>query len=611
VRGIVVPNGSGSYRFWAPFLLLACAACVLCVRLVMLHLDLVTTKPTPNTYTFTRDLRGLRGTICGAAGTDYPLACSMKEWEYHLDADAMATNIKRRAYFNKRKKIRLSYPLATKFIAEQLGIPEVKVMDAYAKRGAGRRNTLIASSMDSAAHDALAPKANLLGLKIEDRHIRRYPQGRRLSHVLGFVNLNPVDSMGGAGIELRYETLLKGRPGMVKGTKTAVGKEVRIRRGVDADPQTGCTVKLTIDHNIQYEVERALADGVVSNGAESAWCIVLAAKTGAVLAMASLPDYEPERFNKYPKENQRNNAISINYEPGSVMKCITACAVLNERRAGPDTLVNTARNDPRYYQLPTDKGHKWDAYMTVRDAIVHSSNIVFGKLGVDLGPTILRRYMAEFGFGRKTGIQLPGEERGDLPPLEDWDKVKWSRAPIGHGISVTAMQLVAAYGAIANDGELLRPYIVESVTDAEGQVIECRGKEVVGHPCRPEVARKVRDMMLGVVKKGGTARRAAVRGYTVAGKTGTAQIAYPGSGYSETDYHASFIGIIPASRPEVVILVTYRKPAFCRRRGERYEIYNHQGGTCAAPTFRRIAEHTMRYLEIEPDIPDEIPEADD
>ena len=594
-------------HFWLPFAVLALGACGLCVRLVMLHLDLITTKPPPNKYTFTRDVLALRGPICGAAGPDYPLACSVKIWEYRLDPKAI--NLKRKSFVDKTKPF--TYSEAAKIIAEQLDLPVGKVLDAYARRGAGSRNTLLATSMDSASNKILAPKAADLGLKIEEKNIRRYPQGKRLSHVLGFVTLDPNASVGNAGIEMRYETLLKGRPGRVKGTRTAIGREVRIRRGVDVDPQTGCTVQLTIDHNIQYEVEKALAAGVASNGAQSAWCVVLNAKSGAVLAMAVLPDFEPEHFNKYPTNDLRNCAISINYEPGSVMKCITACAALNERIAGPDTLVNTAHNDPRYYRLPTDHGHKWDAFMTVRDAIVHSSNIVFGKLGVDLGPKRLHRYMAEFGFGQKTGIQLPGEERGELPPAEKWDKVKWSRAPIGQGVSVTGIQLAAAYGAIANDGELLRPYIVESVTDADGQVIEHHEKEVVGHPCRPEVAREVRKMMLGVAKKGGTARRAAVRGYSVAGKTGTAQIAYPGSGYSGTDYHASFVGIIPASRPEVVILVTYRKPAFCRRRGERYEIFNHQGGTCAAPTFRQIAQYTMRYLEVEPDIPDEIPEEDD
>ena len=594
-------------RFLVPFSLLMAAAIGLCVRLVMLHLDLVTKKPTPNNYTFTRDLLALRGPICGAAGPEYPLACSVKIWEYRLDPKSI--NLRRKSFIDKSKPF--TYSEAARIISEQLEVPLVKVMDAYARRGAGSRNTLLTTSIDSSIHTALVPKAADLGLKIEEKNIRRYPQGKRLSHVLGFVTLDPVASVGNAGIEMRYETLLKGRPGRVRGTKTALGGEVRIKRGVDVDPQTGCTVQLTIDHNLQYEVEKALAQGVVSNGAEAAWCIVLAAKTGAVLAMASLPDFEPESFNKYPKESLRNNAISINYEPGSVMKCITACAALNERIAGPDTLVSTARNDPKYYRLPTDVGHTWDAFMTVRDAVVHSANVVFGKLGVDLGPERLRRYMAEFGLGQKTGIQLPGEERGDVPPAEKWDKVKWSRAPIGQGISVTGIQLAAAYGAIANDGELLRPYIVENVMDADGQVIEHHEKEVIGHPCRPEVAREVRKMMLGVAKKGGTARRAAVRGYTVAGKTGTAQIPYPGRGYSGTDYHSSFIGIIPAMKPEVVILVTYRRPAFCRRRGERYEMFNHQGGICAAPTFRRIAGYAMRYLEVEPDLPDEIPEEDD
>lgn len=598
-----------NFNLYLPFAFLAAFALFIAVRLVMLHLSLVTATTKSNAYTFTRDSLGLRGSICGAAGKDYPLACSVKVWEYRLDPKAI--NLKRQSYIDKTRK--LTYMEASRIIAEQLDLSVEDVMNQYAFRGRSWRNKLLATSSDSQVFAALDPKASALGLKIEEKHIRRYPQGRRLSHVMGYVNFDKTNSVGSAGIELRYETLLKGVPGRVQGTQTALKKEVRALRDVDADSQTGHTVHLTIDHNIQYFVEKALAEGIVSNGAQSAWCVVLNVKTGAVLAMAALPDYEPEHFNEYPKANQLNGAIGVNYEPGSIMKTITACAALNEGIATPDTMIDTSHNDKRYIKLPSDHGHVWEPFMSVRDALVHSSNIVYGKLGVNVGPKRLRDYMLAFGFGRKTGIELPGEERGSLLTMEQWyeDRVKWSRAPIGQGISVTGIQMAAAYAAIANDGELLRPYIVSHVTDAKGNIIEKRGREVAGHPCRPEVARSVRKMMLGVAKRGGTARRAAVRGYTVAGKTGTAQIAYPRKGYSSTDYNSSFVGIIPATRPEIVILVTYSKPVFCRRPGGPYPIYNHQGGVCAAPTFRRIAEMSMRYLEIEPDVPEDFPQEDD
>ena len=282
------------------------------------------------------------------------------------------------------------------------------------------------------------------------------------------------------------------------------------------------------------------------------------------------------------------------------MKTITACAVLNERLVGPDTLMDTRRDDPRYYKLPGDGSHVWPPMMSVRDALVHSSNIVFGKLGVNLGPVRLHKYMKAFGLGARTEIDLPGEERGILPEPSKWDKASQSRAPIGQFVAVTAIQLASAYCAIANDGELLRPYVVEKVVEPDGTVRYAHAREVVSRPISVSTARKVRQMMEGVAKKGGTARRAAVRGYSVAGKTGTAQMK-EGRGYSQRNYNASFIGIIPAGRPEVVLLVTYQKPAYHKPRA-----YNHQGGMCAAPTFSRIATFAMRYLGVEPDRPEEI-----
>ena len=336
--------------------------------------------------------------------------------------------------------------------------------------------------------------------------------------------------------------------------------------------------------------------------------------------MPALPDYDPGNLTASTQEQRRNYAIAQVYDPGSVMKTITACADINERIVTPDTVMATDRKDTRYYRLPSDS-HKMDDFMTVRNALVHSCNVIYGKLGCDLGPRRLWTYMSAFGFGRKTGIELPGEEKGLLPPWQKWDKLKQSRAPIGQGVSVTAIQLAAAYACIANDGELLRPYIVERImehdkppTDLSAVVYE-HERQVLGHPIRPETARKVREMMLGVAKKGGTARRAAVPGYTVAGKTGTAQITKPGGGYYDDQFNASFIGIVPASKPKVVILVTYHRPFTCRRRdtseARGVPVFNHQGGVCAGPTFSTIASFVLRYLAVEPDVPEEVPEDDD
>ena len=597
-------------RFYAPAVLLVAGAIGVGVRLVMLHLSLVTAHAKQADYGFTRNSQGCRGSIYCMDGKEV-LAQTKTVWDYHVDAQAAM-----RDPLNPKKQISATARREKmKMLAEHLQIPLLRVMDAYAARDPNNpqkmaRYVKLATSDDDGIHALLSnPTNNFSELAITERQVRVYPQGRLLSHVIGFVINDPTNRVGSAGIELRYERWLKGTPGTVRGTRIATGGEARVRREIDVDARPGNDVYLTIDPNIQYEVERALAAGVASNKAERAWAIVLSVKTGAVLALANLPDYDPAKYYAYPGA-YFNGAISENYEPGSVMKTITACAVLNEKIAGPDTMINTARNDPNYYRLPGDGSHKWEDRMSVRDSLVHSSNIVFGKLGVILGPKRLWTYMTAFGLGRKTGIELPGEETGIIPNWSTWDKVKWSRAPIGQGVAVTAIQLASAYAAIGNDGELLRPYLVQKVVSPDGAVLyEHAGKEVFGHPITPDTARKVREMMLGVAKKGGTARRAAVKGYSVAGKTGTAQMK-EGRGYSQTAYNASFIGIVPASRPEIVILVTYQKPAYCRSFKLAQEtglpLYNHQGGVCAAPTFSRIATSVLRYMAVAPDIPEEI-----
>ena len=595
------------FRFFLPLIVVGFVTAGLAWRLVVLHLGLKEDGPSTPNYNFKRTMQGTRGSILGANGVTF--AKTMPVWEYALDAQ-VATN----ELFNARKPLTAARRMERiRLVADSLGLPLETVLDAYARTN--RRYQFLARSTDQEAHDTLVhPTNNLREIAVSEKQVRVYPQGNMVSHVLGFVSKDPTNMVGGAGIELRYERYLKGTPGQVHGAKDAIGREDRSRRDLDIDARPGCDVYLTIDPNVQYETEKALREGLARHRAERVWAIVLSVKTGAVLAMATVPDFSPEDFNKTTADVRNNRAISEIYEPGSVMKTITACAVLNEGLVGPDTMVNTKRNDPNYYRLPGDAGHVWDEYMSVRDALVHSSNIVFGKLGCDLGPRRLYEYMTAFGLGRKTGIELPGEQTGIIPHWKQWDKVKWSRAPIGQGVAVTAIQLAAAYAAIGNDGELLRPYVVERVVQADGTEIYHHPREVVGRPITPSVARKVRDMMTGVAKKGGTAKRAAVPGYTVAGKTGTAQMK-AGRGYSSNEFNASFIGIVPATRPEIVILVTYQKPFYCRSRATSeaagVPIFNHQGGLCAAPTFRQIAAVALRYLEVEPDLPDDVPEEDD
>ncbi len=553
-----------------------------------------------NSYVFTRSVQALRGAVMSRATSDtrpgYTYATSVPIWEYH--ADPASVNLNR----HSREHVVTNVALA-------LGLPEARVREAFSNWRS--RYVPLGTSDSDDANRLMTNRKLVSGVSVEEKQVRRYPQGRHLANVLGFVTKDPTNSVGGAGLEMRYESWLKGVPGLIRGAKDAHGNEIRERRIVTKNPERGQTVHLTIDHTVQCDVERELREGLAACQAQAGWAIVLEAETGAVLAMASLPDYEPADFNHATKEMQRNRAIGENLEPGSVMKTITACAVLNEGLVTPDTMMNTSQFEEGYYKLPGDHGHKWEPLMSVRDGLVHSSNIVYGKLGVKLGPAKLWRYFKAFGFGRKSGIDLPGEEIGILPPPKKWDKTSWSRAPIGQFVSVTPMQMAAAYGAVANGGRLMRPYVVDHITDARGETTYRRLPEEVGRPITAETARRVRQMMLGVAKKGGTARRAAVKGYTVAGKTGTAQISLPGwRGYTPGEYNGSFIGIVPASSPKLVILVTYHRPRYCsswdRSKSEGIPLFNHQGGVCAAPVFSRIAASVLAYLEIEPDAPEEL-----
>jgi len=576
-------------RFWLPVLFLALITVVSTRKVVLSHINPDVSVPD---YYFTRELKGCRGSIYDSFGKSYPLVKSVPYWEYHLDPVALTNAIvKPGAKEPRRTKEAIVKTIST---ALKLDYATVLKMSDNVKK----RYQYLAMSADTAAHRILANSKYVAGVVIEEKQVRQYLHGRRLSHVVGYVN---GDHVGSAGIEQRYNRELTGVPGKIRGMKDAHGHELYDKRIVSIQPIAGADIYLTVDHNIQYETETALAWGLKEFSAGSGWCIVLDAETGAVLAMASLPDFDPVTYRKSDPRAIMNRTTGFNYEPGSAMKVITAAAGIDCGIVSPGTTYNTRRDDPNYFRLPGDGSHVWDPRMTVSDAVVHSSNIVIGKLGCDLGPKRLWGYMRAFGFGEKTGIELPGEERGILPHWRDWDKVKWSRAPIGQGVGVTAIQMASAYQAIANNGRRMKPYIVSKIVGADGKELFVQSPTLAGTPIKASTARQMRNIMTGVASAQGTARRAAIRGYSVAGKTGTAQKVINGH-YSDSLYRATFCGIVPASDPKIVVLVTLD---FDQR--TKY----HQGGNSSAPVFKRIATAALRYLMISPDKPEEIDEFDD
>lgn len=538
---------------------------------------------------YKKTLPGMRGRIYDRNGKDHPLATSMKAWQFFLDPMSVKPGHSREAI--------------ARAVAANLGLDEGWVRRQFGRTGRGSRYIRLAVSSSDAVWDALVKDPGISGVGADEMVIRKYPQGRRMSHVLGFVNSAGV---GSAGIEQAYDQELSGAPGMIEGETDARCKEIFVRRKTFAPPIPGHDVHLTLDSNIQYEAETALRQTVDRFDALRGWVIVQRVKTGELLALAACPDFDPARYGDSPAEVWANYALGTVYEPGSIMKAVTVSAYLNERLGTPGTLFDAGQGIWFYANKPLRDHAR--GLITVAEALKKSSNIVCAKIGLALGDKRFHAYLRAFNFGSKFGIEAPGEEAGILPPFRKWSKLSPTRIAIGQGIAVTGLQMVTAYSAIANGGVMMRPYLVDRIVSADGEVIRQNRPEIIGRPVRREVADQVRGMLTGVTEAGGTGRRARVPGYSVAGKTGTAQMVVPSDPedphsrrvYSNTDYFASFVGFLPASAPEFTVLVTVVRPR-----------PQHMGGLVAAPAFAKIAAATARYLEIPPDRPEEIEEEEE
>ncbi|HQL50253.1 MAG TPA: penicillin-binding protein 2 [Kiritimatiellia bacterium] len=554
-------------RIWFIALLLLVSFCGLGAKLCYLHLS-NHSKVTGREYK--RTLLGLRGGIYDCNGKPYPMAVSLPARLFYLDP----------------KSVKKEHDVGqiARTVSQHLGLPEAEVQAQF--RRTDSRYIKLGYSLDDRVFEALSDPLTISGVGAEEMVIRRYPQGRRMSHVLGFVNNMGV---GGAGIEQQYNRYLTGTPGLIEGEKDAGRREIFSRRKVYVPPIAGSDIYLTLDHRIQFEVERAIQEVVEKFDALSGWAIVQHVRTGKILAMASFPDFEPENYTETTLDVWRNNALAIVYEPGSIMKAVTVAAMLNERLATPTTEFEVGEGVWFYAGKPL-RDHVYGR-VTVSTALKKSSNIACAKMGLRLGAQRLENYLRAFNFGSKLGIELPGEENGILARAKDWDKLKPTRIPIGQGIAVTGLQMINAYSTLANDGRMMRPYLVDRIVSPSGETVFQARPEVIGRPVRPDVARAVREMLTGVTEEGGTGKRAAVPGFSIGGKTGTAQKAVPG-GYSSTDYYASFVGFVPAGEPVFSVLVSVERPR-----------PQHTGGFVSAPVFGKIAAATARYLALDPDLP--------
>ena len=431
-------------------------------------------------------------------------------------------------------------------------------------------------------------RAQLPGLFLRDARVRSYTRGTSLCHVLGYVNLD-ADRFGSAGIEQRWDRYLRGVPGLLVGERDGRRHEIYGRRLMELKPRPGADVILTIDQYVQYIVEQALESAVREQEARAGWAIVQRVRTGEILAMAAVPAYDPRDFRRADPDAMRNRCIAYNYEPGSTFKVAVVAAALNEGVVSPNDVFDCENGVWSYQGRPLRDFHPYGA-LSVADVVKKSSNIGAAKIALRLGDGRLYEYLRAFGIGSPTGIELPGEEAGLLYPVKQWTRLSPTRIAIGHEVAVTALQMLGVLCAIANDGVLLRPYIVREVVGPDERVLVHQAPVAVGQPIRPETARTLKGLLARVMEEGGTGARARVDGYACGGKTGTAQKTAPGGGYSATLNISSFMGFLPVEDPQLAIIVVLDEPGLDVR----------TGGYVAGPVFKTIAEQIVRYLDIPP-----------
>ncbi len=423
---------------------------------------------------------------------------------------------------------------------------------------------------------------DLKGIDFISEDERFYPNKTLAAQMLGF---SGTDGHGLEGIEYYYDTYLKGSTCSFTVLKDA------FKRGFDAEKSvmpdcSGNNLILTIDYNIQYLSERALEEAAVKFNAESGMAIVMSPKTGAILAVAHYPFFNPNSFGEFDQNLWRNRSITDPFEPGSTMKIFSACAAIEFGGYSPNAIFFCENGKYRIGKNVVRDTHP-HGWLSLQQIIKFSSNIGTIKVSEMVGPEHIYKTFRNFGFGEKTGIDCPGETSGCLSHYNRWAKIDAGAIAFGQGVAVSALQLITAASAIANDGVLMAPYIVQAITDQNGRLIKSSSPRMVRRVVSLETARTVKKIMASVTTEGGTGVNAALEGYSVCGKTGTAQKIDEKRTYSDEKYIASFLGFIPAEDPEITVLVVIDEP-----QGKHY------GSIVAAPAFKRIAHETVNYMNI-------------
>src|SRR5437773_4176846 len=480
-------------------------------------------------------------------------------------------------------------PAIIDLISKELGLPPAQVAE---KLSSERRYIIIKREVSEAQTGALREKlraANLRGIYFEHDATRVYPNGSMLCHVIGFTDF---DHRGIQGVEASMEEYLHWQDGFRFVEHNRAGQEIVPYRGQERPSRDGYQVHLTVDLSLQNIVENEIDAAMEEYSPQKATIILMRPQTGEILAMANRPDFDLNLRAEAKPEEMKNRAIIDMMEPGSTFKIVAAAAALNERKLRPDSTI-FCENGLWNFGGAALHDHRAFSYLSVRDILVKSSNIGAAKLALSVGEQRFYEYIRRFGFGERTGIELPGEINGLIRPPRAWRKIPTTRIPMGHEVGVTPLQMTVAMAVIANGGKLVMPRIVKSITASDGKTVTSLSPLVLRQVISPQTASQIGDALRGVVSDRGTAAAAAIPGFTIAGKTGTAQKVDPKGGYEHGKYVVSFIGYLPAEHPEFVGLVVL-DDAHTSKPELNY------GGLIAGPIFSRVAERAARYLDLEP-----------
>jgi cell division protein FtsI (penicillin-binding protein 3) len=429
---------------------------------------------------------------------------------------------------------------------------------------------------------------NLRGIDFQDENQRFYPKRDLASHVLGFVD---PDERGLGGLEYEFDGLIRGKSEKIVVMADGIH---RWFDGSEAQRERGANVTLTLDEKIQYIAQRELAAAIATTHAQAGNVVVMNPNNGEILALANWPTFNPNMAAQAPAEARTNRSVSIAFEPGSTFKLITLAAALDQSAIKPDDIFD-CEHGSIYFNGRRIHDHKPFGVLNVGEILAKSSDVGAIKIAVQVGSPRFYDYIRAFGFGAQTGVDMPGESRGQLAKVDRWGAQTIASISMGQEVSVTPVQLIAAVSAIGNGGTYYKPHVISEVRRA-GQLLPQTGALAPGEPrrvIRPETAATLKRLMEGVVLQGGTGTLARLDGWTAAGKTGSAQKIDPNTGrYSATNLIASFTGFAPVNNPAVTILISLDSP-----------VGLHEGGQVSAPVFKRIAEQVLPYLNVPRDVP--------